>query len=56
MVDFEFRLRARLASYPGLPSQLFSQAVEKAKRRPGCCEGRPGYEAAVRKSLGTRLL
>ena len=41
-----------IASYPGLPSQLFSQpwksvgklvftAVEKS------CEGRPGYEASL---------
>ena len=37
-----------IASYPGLPSQLFSQPWQKACFCHGCeksCEGRPGYEA-----------
>ena len=33
----------RVASYPGLPSQLSFAAVEKKS-----CEGRPGYEATER--------
>ena len=41
----------RVASYPGLPSQLFSQLWKKGYHAfffHGCektCEGRPGYEA-----------
>ena len=41
---------ALLASYPGLPSQLFFAAVELTHAfSHGCkksCEGRPGYEAS----------
>ena len=35
-----------VASYPGLPSQLFSQPWKKAVAKKSC-EGRPGYEATV---------
>ena len=38
-----------IASYPGLPSQLFSQLWQKlfATAYEKSCEGRPGYEANV---------
>ena len=40
-----------LASYPGLPSQLFFVAMEKSHAFfHGCeksCEGRPGYEPTI---------
>ena len=36
-----------IASYPGLPSQLFSQPWKKKRGREKSCEGRSGYEAML---------
>ena len=71
-IKFPTRPCIHLASYPGLPSQLFLQPWKKTRPRlrgGKSCEGRPGYEASIHllkskvfhslflvEGLGTRLI
>ena len=44
-MTFRGKRVTKIASYPGLPSQLFATAAKKS------CEGRPGYEAITKTLL-----